>query len=202
MRGITATLASLALAAAALGTAAPALAAPQCTGTSCDVGASVSVLATITETVTASSFSFNNGQPVPAGQQVGPEDGATGACVWYVGVFGGQPQNNFCPDYHLVVTTGDGSGYIVQASGTDFQAPNGDKIPISALTEPIGVKPNAGFSTVQFSKLTNSPVTQITSAGASAGTGDDYPITNELQIPADAGNQTFTSTFTYTSIAN
>lgn len=189
---------------AAVGTimaAAPALAANACSGSSCGEGASVSVLATITETITPAAFTFGNGHPVAAGSTTGPIEASPSnqSCTSGTIDTQGTPAGLLCPDYSLLVSTGDGAGYAVMGSAPDLvNGANSSTIPAANLAvSGLDGASHAGT----FHPLSNAPAAIFTTHAASAPSGDQFNIVDDLAVPGGASG-TYSTTITYAAVAN
>jgi hypothetical protein len=146
--------------------------------------------------LTPTSFSFNGGQPVLAGQQVGPA-GPNG--VDYVGAFtSDMPAGNAAAHYTAVITTGDDLGYSITGAATPFTS-GAQSLPLSALTV---YNVLSGSTTWAAWHLTGTAQTIASSGSHSATGGDPWFFNDALQIPDSARNGAFTATLSYVALAN
>jgi hypothetical protein len=193
------TAAAAALMGGGLLAAAPAFAS-NCPVGGCVTTGSVQVTATITETIDNTAFTLGSG-PVAAGQTVGPDYGAG----WYTGS-GPSPAGytaDTLADYTVGVATGDGAGYTINGTATQFGKAGAPSFPFSALmVHSWNAHNNAGAGTATQPTLNGTPQQVALSNAPTAGGGDSYAFADSLNVPLSAGNGTYTAQLTYSAIAN
>jgi hypothetical protein len=196
-------VAALLAAGGALLASGPASAAP-CSGASCQEGASVTVQASITETITTASFAFNGGSAVTAGNLVGPEEGNPSCTtpVWVLGPSGGSAP--ICAETALTVATGDQAGYTIASYGSDFST-GSRTIPVTNMKVLLagGAQTAGDFLAGGKSETSDSahPVTLATTSAASGGSGDSWSQYDQLMVPNSVGNGAYTSTINMLAVA-